>query len=110
MRARRCYFSHCEVGQPPIDRNALMTTWNPRANELFLQAMEMASPADRQQFLDAACAAAPALRADVESLLQAAARAGRFLEAPALSASATVDEPRLAEQPGTVIGPYKLLE
>jgi serine/threonine protein kinase/tetratricopeptide (TPR) repeat protein len=89
-----------------------MTTWNPRANELFLQALELASPAERQQYLDGACGSDPALRAEVESLLEASARAGSFLASPAAAAHlvATVDELPVVERPGTVIGPYKLLE
>src|SRR5262245_18540125 len=59
------------------------------------------------------CGSDRALRAEVESLLKAHAGAGDFLRAP------TVDAPDLAptciqqttsEGPGTVIGPYKLLE
>ena len=59
-----------------------MTTWNPRANELFLKALEMHAPGERQEYLDGACAGDAALRAEVEALLEASARAGNFLEAP----------------------------
>src|SRR5262249_46519890 len=70
------------------------------------------SPGERQAYLDGACAADAALRAEVEALLEASARAGRFLEspAPAPNPAFTVDEPPLGERPGAVIGPYKLLE
>ena len=64
-----------------------MTTWNPRANELFLQAQELAGTLERRKFLDAACSSDAALRAEVESLLEASARAGSFLEAPAAARS-----------------------
>src|SRR5437868_1368664 len=89
-----------------------MTTWNPRANELFLKALVLRPDGARQEYLDAACAADAALRAEVEALLEASARAGSFLEAPAPARPvlATVDDPPVAERPGTVIGPYKLLE
>jgi serine/threonine protein kinase/tetratricopeptide (TPR) repeat protein len=89
-----------------------MTTWNPHANELFLKALELGSAAERQAYLDGACAADAALRAEVEALLEASARAGSFLESPASTPQpvATVLEPAVAERPGTVIGPYKLLE
>src|SRR5436190_17276039 len=99
-----------------------MTTWDPRANDLFLKALEMRSSGERQEYLDGACAGDPALRAEVESLLEASARAGSFLESPAtrlpsvlggkgsgVRDSATVDEP-VAERPGAVVGPYKLLQ
>jgi serine/threonine protein kinase len=42
-------------------------------------------------------------------LLVAHQEAGSFLEPPVPSLVATVDEP-LTERPGTIIGPYKLLE
>jgi WD40 repeat protein/serine/threonine protein kinase len=88
-----------------------MTTWNPRANELFVKALELRSDEERRQFLDGVCGGDAALRAEVESLLEASARAGGFLEFPAPPPllAATVDEP-IREGPGTVIGPYKLLE
>src|SRR5262245_573000 len=88
-----------------------MTTWNPRANDLFLRAAEMGSPDARRVFLDRECASDPALRAEVEALLEANDRAGGFPEAPAPAAPpvATVEAPP-AERPGAAIGPYKLLE
>src|SRR6516162_597153 len=87
-----------------------MTTWNPRANELFLKALELPSEAERQEFLDGACAGDAALRAEVDALLEANAHAGRFLQSPAgPNLPATIDE-TIREEHGTVIGPYKLLE
>jgi serine/threonine protein kinase/tetratricopeptide (TPR) repeat protein len=90
-----------------------MTTWNPRANELFLKAMELITADERQKYLASACAGDEALRAEVESLLEASSRAGGFLESPASAPVGdpypTVDDP-IAERPGTVIGPYKLLQ
>jgi serine/threonine protein kinase/Tfp pilus assembly protein PilF len=88
-----------------------MTTWNPQANEAFLKALELHSADDRQKYLEAACAGEPQLRAEVEAMLEAHGRAGSFLEsaAPAHRLAVTMDEP-ITERPGTVIGPYKLLE
>ncbi|HEY7426893.1 MAG TPA: protein kinase, partial [Gemmataceae bacterium] len=88
-----------------------MTTWDPRANQLFLQALELRSSGARQEYLDEVCAGQAMLRAEVESLLEANARAGSFLESPAAlpQPAATVEEPIL-ECPGMAIGPYKLLE
>ena len=43
--------------------------------------------------------------------MAAQAAAGSFLEQPAIAGDATVyHEPSIAERPGTVIGPYKLLQ
>jgi len=61
-----------------------MTTWDPRANDLFLKAVELRSPGERQQYLDEACAGDPTLRAEVEALLEASARAGSFYVPPLL--------------------------
>ncbi len=61
-----------------------MPTWNPRANELFLHALELSAPGARQEYLDAACAGDAALRAEVEALIDASTRAGSFLESPAV--------------------------
>ena len=89
-----------------------MTTWNPRANELFLNAAGLNSPDARREFLDRECAGDPALRAEVDALLEAHDRAGSFLEPPALAPHlvATVEAPNVVEHHGTAIGPYKLLE
>jgi WD40 repeat protein/serine/threonine protein kinase len=88
-----------------------MTTWNTPANDLFLLALELSSAAERREYLDGACAGDVALRAEVESLLEASAQAGSFLESPAPQPQlgTTVDDP-VTERPGTMVGPYKLLE
>jgi tetratricopeptide (TPR) repeat protein len=87
-----------------------MPTWNPQANDLFLKALEMPSGDDRRAYLAGACAGDTALRAEVEALLEASARAGSFLESPASAPGVTVDAAPVAESPGTVIGPYRLLQ
>src|SRR5437764_10641146 len=76
---------------------------------IFAQALEIASAAGRAAFLGRACGANPALRAEVEALLRAHERSGDVLDLPDKQA-ATLDEPSVAECPGTVIGPYKLLQ
>lgn len=99
-----------------------MPTWDPRANDLFLKALEMCSAGERQEYLDGACVGDLALRAEVEALLEASVRAGNFLEsppagfpsplggdAPGVRGGATVDD-LIRECPGSVIGPYKLLQ
>ena len=77
---------------------------------IFGHALAIAAPADREAYLDQACAGNAGLRAEVEALLKASADAGQFLEPPSRRSVATVDEPPLTESPGTVIGPYKLIE
>lgn len=89
-----------------------MTTWNPKANDLFLKALEIGPPGEREAYLDRACAGDDELRADVVSLLEASARAGDFLERPAPlpTPDATSDQSEPHERPGAVVGSYKLLE
>jgi serine/threonine protein kinase len=76
---------------------------------VFFAALEKGSPEERAAFLDEACADDPDLRRRVEKMLAAQARAGSFLEPPAPGPAATADAPA-GEGPGTVIGPYKLLQ
>src|SRR5262245_870026 len=86
---------------------------------IFLQAIEIDSSTERAAFLDRACAGNRQLRAEIDELLQADARSGDLLDAPSAvapgngasrGAAATIDLPTVVEAPGTVIGPYKLLE
>jgi serine/threonine protein kinase/Flp pilus assembly protein TadD len=75
---------------------------------LFVQAVEIKSAAERAVFLDRACAQNLALRAEVEALLRADGVFGDMLDLPENSAPTTTLP--AGESPGTVIGPYKLLE
>ena len=77
---------------------------------IFDEAAEIASPAERRAYLERACAGNPQWRARVDLLLDAYDHAGSFLDAPPADLQATRDGPRITEQPGTVIGRYKLLQ
>src|SRR5262245_51192506 len=75
---------------------------------IFGRAAELPSPADRAAFLDAACAADPALRAEVEALLRALDGAGEFMNRPGPTTTAAGAP---APDAGTVLaGRYRLLE
>src|SRR5438128_614239 len=76
---------------------------------VFAQAIEIESSEDRAAFLDQACGNEPELRREVENLVVDYFKAGRFLEKPAAHIVATEDDP-ISERPGTMIGPYKLLQ
>jgi WD40 repeat protein/serine/threonine protein kinase len=76
---------------------------------IFIEALEKEDPAERAAFLDQACAGDSALRQRIERLLERHRQANSVLETPAPGLVATVDATVL-ECPGTVIGPYKLLE
>src|SRR5436190_9289657 len=80
-----------------------------RLESLFAAALQQ-PPADRAAYLDQACADDPAMRERAEALLRAQAAAGSFLGSPAPCPVMTVDEQPVGEGPGTVIGPYKLIE
>jgi WD40 repeat protein/serine/threonine protein kinase len=81
-----------------------------RVQAVFLAASEQQSAAGRAAVLDRLCSADADLRQRVEALLRAHEAPGSFLESPAANPVVTVDEQPVSECPGTVIGPYKLLE
>src|SRR6266545_2357696 len=98
--------------------------------DIFMAALQHETPAARQVYLADACRGDAALRQRVETLLEVYGRAGNFLEKPVVGTvgtgaytpgppaeQAAVDQaagraPNAGsrEGPGTVIGPYKLLE
>src|SRR5437764_3209520 len=84
--------------------------------DIFVAALQKDDPAERQAYLDEACAGQPELRRQVEHLLRLHEGAGSFLEKPAAESPATGAISGAAEQasspevPGGLIGPYKLIE
>lgn len=78
------------------------------AQEIFEQAIDL-SPTERNKLLADACSEDTQLRARVEALLAASEEAGSFLGEPTIDhVAAAYSEP--AEQAGSTIGRYKLLE
>ncbi len=77
--------------------------------EIFHQALSLCLPEAREAYLQRACAGNAALRASVESLLRANVGASGFMGWPAIALAGSALPP-IGEGPGTVIGPYKLLE
>jgi serine/threonine protein kinase/WD40 repeat protein len=78
---------------------------------IFFAALEKAAPGERAAYLDQACGDDAELRRCVERMLAAQPNLGNFLQPPAAGSPATTDAaPPLVERPGTVIGPYKLLQ
>jgi serine/threonine protein kinase len=79
--------------------------------EIFVAALEIGNPADRDQYLAGACGSDTALRGRVDGLLNALNRAGDFLQTPPATDALLDLPPREPhDAPGTVIGTYKLLE
>jgi non-specific serine/threonine protein kinase/serine/threonine-protein kinase len=81
-----------------------------KVEELLDAALEL-EPAERQRLLDEACAGAPDLRQEVESLLACEGRADGFLDAPALALSADFfDGDELADgRAGQTVGHYRVI-
>jgi len=86
-----------------------MTEPTPDVKEVFGKAIEIGSAAERAAFLVEVCGDNADLRKDVEDLLSAAARAGTFMDRPAVGMKPTVGLP-ITEGPGTTIGRYRLME
>jgi serine/threonine protein kinase/tetratricopeptide (TPR) repeat protein len=84
---------------------------SPQLLSIFCEARERPSAVERAAYLDQACGDDAVLRARVEALLRAEPEVGNFLRGDASPPvlDATADD-RVTERPGTVIGPYKLLE
>ena len=78
--------------------------------ERHLQGGRQAAPQRRAAYLDQACSSDAELRAEIESLLHAHDATGGFLEDLPAVPDPTEDYQPIAERPGTVIGPYKLME
>jgi WD40 repeat protein/serine/threonine protein kinase len=81
-----------------------------REEALFAAALERPTPAERAAYLDGACGDDAALRARVEALLAAHEATGGALDVPPAGLPATTPGRPITEGPGTVIGPYKLLQ
>jgi WD40 repeat protein/serine/threonine protein kinase len=78
--------------------------------EAVFHAARQLPPAERTAYLAEACGGDPALRLRVERFLAAQGEIGSFLESPAPELDPTRDLPAVSDGPGTVVGPYKLLE
>jgi serine/threonine protein kinase len=87
-----------------------MGDWNPRANELFLETLERPLGTARNAFIDEACHGDEGLRTQVIAMLDANERAVNFLASPVEEGHSTNGDIVRLEQPGSYIGPYKLLQ
>jgi WD40 repeat protein/serine/threonine protein kinase len=86
-----------------------MTGLPENIDQIFWSALQLESDAERQAYVERVCGGDAEQRRLVEKLLRAQPKAAGFLEQPLGPAPATLAEP-MSEGPGTVIGPYKLLE
>jgi serine/threonine protein kinase/tetratricopeptide (TPR) repeat protein len=78
------------------------------AKAIFVEAIDQETPQAQADFLDKACRGDKPLRVRVEELLRAYREAGDFLDGQ--PSEETIVAPGSGASPGTVIGPYKLVE
>ena len=88
-----------------------MVEQSSKTDSIFWSALGIAAPEERDRYLNQACADDPRLRVQLDELLAAYPKVERFLEQPPYAAYSTaIHELPIAERPGTIIGPYKLLQ
>ena len=81
-----------------------------RERDIFIEALERESHAERKTYLASACAADAALRQRVDELLaEHHNQKTFFLDVPPPGVNLTLEQP-ITEKPGMQIGPYKLLQ
>jgi eukaryotic-like serine/threonine-protein kinase len=83
-----------------------------RERSIFMEALDLSDPQEEQSHLRRACGDDEQLRARVEALLRSHRGAAEFVldQTPAVDVSKSIGIFQQLEAPGTVIGPYKLLE
>src|SRR5437016_574528 len=96
----------------PLSRGYSMPSRESEAARIFLEAVEHHEPHQWADYVQEAAAGDPALVERVGALLRGHGQSNPMLDEERLLAPAvpTMDRPPCAEQPGTVIGPYKLLQ
>jgi eukaryotic-like serine/threonine-protein kinase len=82
----------------------------PTIESLLASAVEIAEFQERQRFIEQACGDDEVLKDRLRELAENYFRAGSFLESPAPGFAATIALTVSPEGPGTVVGPYKLLQ
>src|SRR5262245_4589199 len=86
-----------------------MTDHTDEIDAIVCAAVELATPAERADYIRRHCAGNEELERRIESLVAACLQAGDFLESPAATLLPTI-ETGVPESPGSTIGPYKLLQ
>ena len=87
-----------------------MSTRSHDEKSIFEAASKLRTPSEQIAYVERICAADPALKGRILTLLEADEGKGDFLEALLDEPSASLDGLELKEGPGTVVGRYKLLE
>src|SRR5262245_23978454 len=98
------------TGQWPRPRNAAMIVLQPDNEAIFHAAREIADPDRRRAYVREACGQDQARIAHVEALLAAADTPDSLLDRSVPRDQVATLAQLTRENPGTVIGPYKLLQ
>jgi serine/threonine protein kinase/tetratricopeptide (TPR) repeat protein len=102
--------SHC-IPRAILSLRFGMSTTRNLAKSIFLNALDIPSLEMRNEYLDSECGSNASLRSEVEELLSHQESLGGFLGEPEDDGQSTVFcDSSTHEQPGTQIGPYKLLQ
>src|SRR6516225_4045371 len=89
---------------------ALMTASQPNNEAIFHAARDLPDPDRRREYVREACGGDEARIAHLEALLAAADGPDSLLDQPAAGTPVVTTDLPTTESPGTLIGPYKLLE
>jgi eukaryotic-like serine/threonine-protein kinase len=82
---------------------------NSNIDSIFCSAIDIESPEGRDLYLQQICGDDKQLRSQLTRLLNAHFHGGSILDSPASAFVSSLDHP-ISEKPGTMIGPYKLLD
>src|SRR5438067_6398954 len=104
--------SHCREGKVRPRPRCAMGGAKPDEKSVFNAARRIGSADARRRFLARACEGDPALRSRVEALLRVYHEDGDFLQTPAVGVGDSSADPDVGtgDAPGTVIGPYTLVD
>jgi hypothetical protein len=95
------------IGRSGPKETIAVESWNARANEIFLSALDLPERM-RPGFLDDVCRETPEIRAQVESLLVASVKSQKFMEQPLLDTRIAVADAHPTAAPRLLADKYRL--
>ena len=108
---RTAYLDHACAGDVVLRQRMETLLKSHDVEDSFLGKPAIQCAAEEQAaYLDQVCQGDATLRSRLEESLHAHRKAGSFVQEPSAMRASTIDLPPTAERPGTVIGPYKLLQ
>ena len=87
-----------------------MADLQPQLRAVFCEALERKTEREQAEYLDQVCEGNPELRVRVNALLKAHNDVSGFLQEPQGKPTVASDESPTGKSPGSMIGPYKLLQ